>query len=66
MKKTNTSRKLRLFGTKSDISMQPKVYDAKTKSLMCQNGLFTICLSLDHDVLDICQNRPALTAGAFY
>ena len=36
---------------KSDIFTQPKVYDAKTKSLMCQNGLFTICLSLVHDVL---------------
>ena len=41
-----------LFGTKSDIFTQPKVYDAKTKSLMCQNGLFSICLSLVHDVLD--------------
>ena len=28
------------------------MYDAKTKSLMCQNGLFTICLSLVHVVLD--------------
>ena len=28
------------------------IYDAKTKSLMCQNSLFTICLSLVHDVLD--------------
>ena len=27
-------------------------YDAKTKSLMCKNGLFTICLSLVHGVLD--------------
>ena len=27
----------------SDIFTQPKVYDAKTKSLMRQNGLFTIC-----------------------
>ena len=41
-----------LFSTKSDIFTQPKVYDAKTKSLMCQNGLFTICLSLVHAVLD--------------
>ena len=51
-KKINTSRKWRLFGTKSDIFTQPKVYDAKTKSVMCQNGFFTICLSLVHDVLD--------------
>ena len=64
-KKINTSRKWRLFGTKSDISTQPKVYDAKTKSLMCQNGLFTICPSLLHGVLDM-SNRPALTPGAIY
>ena len=51
-KKINTSRKWRLFSTKSDIFTQPKAYDAKTKSLMCQQGLFTICLSLLHDVLD--------------
>ena len=51
-KKMNTSHKWRLFGTKSDIFTQPKVYNAKKKSLMCQNGLFTICLSLVHDVLD--------------
>ena len=50
-KKINTSRKWRLFGTKSDIFTQPKLYDAKTKSLMCQNGIFTICLNLIHDVL---------------
>ena len=42
----------KLFCTKSDIFTQPKVYDAETKSLMCQNGLFTICLSLVHNVLD--------------
>ena len=36
-----------------DIFTQPKVYDAKTKSLLCQNSLFTICLSLVHDVLDM-------------
>ena len=47
----NTSRKLRSFGIKSDISTQPKVYDTKTKSLMCQIGLFTTCLSLVDDVL---------------
>ena len=51
-KKINISRKWRLFGTNSDIFTQPKVYDAKTKSPVCQNGLFTICLSLVHDVLD--------------
>ena len=51
-KKINTPRKWRLFGTKSDIFTQPKVYDAKTKSLICQNGLFTTCLSLVYDVLD--------------
>ena len=42
-----------LFGIKSGIFTQPKVYDAKTKSLMCQKGLFTICLRLVHDVLDM-------------
>ena len=48
-----TSRKCWLFCTKSDIFTQPKVYDVKTKSLMCQNGLFTICKSLVPDVLDM-------------
>ena len=52
-KKINTSGKWILFGRKLDIFTQPKVHDAKTKSLMCQNGLFTICLSLIHDVLDM-------------
>ena len=37
-------------GTKSYISHNQ---NAKTKSLMCQNDLFTICLSLVHEVLDM-------------
>ena len=44
----------------------PKVYDAKTKSLICQNGLFSTYLSMIRDVLDMYQNRPALTAGSIY
>ena len=39
------------FGTKSDIFTQPKVYEAEIRSLMCQSGLFFICLSLVHGVL---------------
>ena len=64
-KKINTPRKRRLIGTKSDIFTQPKVYDAKTKSLMCQNGLFTICLSLLHDVLYMSKST-SIYAWAIY
>ena len=42
---------------KSQIFTQPKVYDTKTKSLMCQNGLFTMCLSLIHDVLGMSKSN---------
>ena len=37
---------------RNDIVANP-TYDAKTKSIMCQNGLLTICLSLVHDVSDM-------------
>ena len=45
---------------KIKILTQPKVYEAKTKSLMCKKGLFTICLSLVHDILDMSKSTSTL------
>lgn len=42
----NTSRNFTLFGTKSAIFTQAKVYDAKTKLVIAQKVLFTTYLSL--------------------